>query len=93
MSALSGIDQALWDIAGKHYGVPFTSCWVVGRARSRARLRALGLAETATKCFRPHAIAWMVPKHGYTAFKTGPGGKWRAHEPPSRIDAFVSAPI
>jgi galactonate dehydratase len=22
MSALSGIDQALWDIAGKHYGVP-----------------------------------------------------------------------
>ena len=22
MSALSGIDQALWDIAGKHFGVP-----------------------------------------------------------------------
>jgi len=26
---------------------------------------------------------------GYTAFKTGPGGYWRAHEPPSVIDTFV----
>jgi len=26
---------------------------------------------------------------GYTAFKTGPGGAWRGHEPPAVIDAFV----
>ena len=26
---------------------------------------------------------------GYTAFKAGPGGKWRAHEPPAVIDDFV----
>ncbi|MBN1584077.1 MAG: galactonate dehydratase, partial [Anaerolineae bacterium] len=25
----------------------------------------------------------------YTAYKSGPGGTWRAHEPPSTIDAFV----
>jgi galactonate dehydratase len=28
-------------------------------------------------------------KGGYTAFKSGPGGKWWGHEPPSVIDAFV----
>ena len=26
---------------------------------------------------------------GYTAFKSGPGGMWRGHEPPAVIDAFV----
>jgi galactonate dehydratase len=26
---------------------------------------------------------------GYDAFKSGPGGTWRAHEPPAVIDAFV----
>jgi len=26
---------------------------------------------------------------GYTAFKSGPGGAWRGHEPPAVIDAFV----
>lgn len=31
----------------------------------------------------------MLQRSGYTAFKTGPGDKWRGHEPPAVIDAFV----
>jgi galactonate dehydratase len=31
----------------------------------------------------------LMKQGGYNAFKGGPGGKWRAHEPPSRIDQFV----
>jgi galactonate dehydratase len=30
-----------------------------------------------------------LQKMGYTAYKSGPGGKWRAHEPPAAIDEFV----
>jgi galactonate dehydratase len=30
-----------------------------------------------------------LQKMGYTAYKSGPGGKWRGHEPPAVIDAFV----
>ena len=42
MTALSGIDQALWDIAGKAYGVPVYKL-LGGAARDRIRvLRALG---------------------------------------------------
>ena len=34
---------------------------------------------------------WLQAKGGYTAFKGGPAGKWRAHEPPATIDKFVKA--
>ncbi|MEO2005458.1 MAG: enolase C-terminal domain-like protein, partial [Candidatus Poribacteria bacterium] len=30
-----------------------------------------------------------LQKRGYTAYKAGPGGKWRAHEPPAMVDEFV----
>ena len=33
----------------------------------------------------------LQKKGGYTAFKSGPGGKWRAHEPPAVIDEFVDS--
>src|SRR5919206_3806722 len=39
MSALSGIDQALWDIAGKHYGVPVYQL-LGGAVRDRVRVYA-----------------------------------------------------
>src|SRR5213075_1939197 len=61
MSALSGIDQALWDIG---------SLTDEGKARARERLEML------------------QKRGGYQAFKAGPGGKWRGHEPPSVIDEF-----
>jgi galactonate dehydratase len=90
MSALSGIDQALWDIAGKHYGVPVYKL-LGGRVRDRIRVYAhWGIRDLTEegKARSRERLEWLRGK-GYTAFKSGPGGKWRAHEPPSAIDAFV----
>ena len=42
MSALSGIDQALWDIAGKYYKCPRLYALGWGGARPDSRVRALG---------------------------------------------------
>ena len=33
-------------------------------------------------------LTWLQ-ESGYTAYKGGPGGKWRGHEPPAVIDDFV----
>ncbi len=90
MSALSGLDQALWDITGKYYGVPVYKL-LGGALRDRIRVYAhwgiRDLSEEGKAASRKR-LAWLQSK-GYTAFKSGPGGKWRAHEPPSTIDAFV----
>jgi galactonate dehydratase len=92
MSALSGIDQALWDISGKHFGVPIYQL-LGGAVRDRIRVYAhwgIGsLAEEAQAAARAR-LDYLQKLGGYTAFKSGPGGKWRAHEPPARIDAFVA---
>ena len=91
MSALSGIDQALWDIAGKHYQVPTCKLLGGGPVRDRVRVYAHwgihGSSDEALTASKERLDALL--KHGYTAFKSGPGGKWRAHEPPATIDAFV----
>jgi len=90
MSALSGIDQALWDIAGKHYGVPVHRL-LGGPVRDRVRVYAHwgigGDTDEALAAAKERLDELL--KYGYTAFKSGPGGKWRGHEPPKVIDAFV----
>jgi galactonate dehydratase len=91
MTALSGIDQALWDIAGKHLGVPVYQL-LGGAVRERIRVYAHwgihDLSEEGQAAARQR-LDWLVQKGGYTAFKSGPGGMWRAHEPPAVIDEFV----
>lgn len=90
MSALSGLDQALWDIAGKHFGVPVYQL-LGGAVRDRIRVYAhwgIGSLEQPEQ-ERARERLEMLQKMGYTAFKSGPGGKWRGHEPPATIDAFV----
>jgi galactonate dehydratase len=91
LSALSGLDQALWDIAGKHYGVPVYKL-LGGAVRDRVRVYAHwgirdmsdeGLAASKAR------LDALLKQGGYNAFKGGLGGKWRAHEPPAAIDAFV----
>ena len=91
LTALSGIDQALWDIAGKHYGVP-TYQLLGGAVRDRIRVYAhWGIRDLSdeSKEAAKERLEWLQDTGGYTAFKSGPGGKWRAHEPPAAIDAFV----
>ncbi|SVC34519.1 uncharacterized protein METZ01_LOCUS287373, partial [marine metagenome] len=91
MTALSGIDQALWDISGKHYGVP-THALLGGAVRDRIRVYAhwgIGSLSDEGKASARERLDMLMSKGNYTAFKSGPGGKWRAHEPPSMIDEFV----
>ncbi|MCI0438295.1 MAG: galactonate dehydratase [Chloroflexi bacterium] len=93
MSALAGIDQALWDIAGKFYEVP--AYRLMGDStRDRIRVYAhwgiRDLSEEGLQKSRER-LDWLLKTGGYRAFKAGPAGKWRAHEPPSRIDEFVKA--
>lgn len=63
-SALSGVEQALWDLAGKSLGVPVYQM-LGGPTRNRIRLYARGPT--------PDAIRQGV-KQGFTAFKMGPQG-------------------
>jgi len=64
-SALSGIDQALWDIKGKALGVPVYEL-LGGPTRERVRVYAHGDS--------PEALKTGIAK-GFTAFKTGPAKK------------------
>lgn len=91
MSALSGIDQALWDILGKHHGVP-TYALLGGAVRDRIRVYAhWGIADLTDegKATAKQRLEMLQRRGGYTMFKSGPMGKWRGHEPASTIDRFV----
>lgn len=61
-SALSGVDQALWDIKGKALGVPVYEL-LGGPTRNRVRVYAHARS--------PEAIKQQMAR-GFTAFKTGP---------------------
>ena len=61
-SALSGIDQALWDIKGKALGVPVYEL-LGGPTRHRVRVYAHARTIDAVK---------QQKAQGFTAFKTGP---------------------
>ena len=91
MSALSGIDQALWDIAGKHFEVPVHQL-LGGHLRDRIRVYAhwgiSDLTDEALASSRERLDTLQI-RGGYTAFKCGSPKKWRAHEPPAAIDHFV----
>lgn len=77
-SALSGVDQALWDIKGKALGIPVYE-FFGGPTRNRVRV----YAHAGT----PEAMKAAMAK-GFTAFKTGPSKKRPARymETPAAID-------
>jgi len=63
-SALSGVDQALWDIKGKALGVPVYEL-LGGPTRSRVRMYASASTPERIK---------ELKRQGFTTFKTAPSG-------------------
>ena len=78
MSAIAGIDEALWDIKGKHYGAPVYDL-LGGRARDRVRLYHHADEETAQDAV----------EEGFSAVKLGPRGAIEPIDTPARVKAFV----
>ncbi|MDP2983277.1 MAG: galactonate dehydratase [Candidatus Latescibacter sp.] len=69
MSALSGIDIALWDIKGKAAGLPV---WALLGGKCRDRIRTYGHASgNSPKEIAEHGKK-IVEKYGYTAVKCFP---------------------
>ena len=86
-SALSGVEQALWDLAGKAVGLPIYKL-LGGPLRDRIRIyRGVGGATLAESVVNAKACA----AEGYTALKTGiPGARGsRIIETPAFIDRAV----
>lgn len=79
-SALSGIDQALWDIKGKALGVPVYEL-LGGPTRNRVRVYAHASVNN------PDSVKAALAQ-GFTAFKTGPARRRnfpRMVETPSEV--------
>ena len=91
MTAIAALDAALWDVAGKHYGVP-SYALMGGKVRDRIRVYAhWGIDDLTDEGLeRSRTRLDHLSKSGYTAYKSGTGRQiFRAHEPPSTIDRFV----
>jgi galactonate dehydratase len=67
-SALSGIEHALWDIAGKSAGIPV---WALLGGRVRNKIRVYQSTGGATPQQAGENAKRMVETYGYTALKMG----------------------
>jgi galactonate dehydratase len=78
-SALSGIEQALWDIAGKHLGVPVYNL-LGGPCREKIRVYANGWYGGSKTPEAYATRAQHMVARGFTALKFDPfPGPWRTH--------------
>ena len=78
-SAVSGIEQALWDIAGKRFGVPVYNL-LGGPCRDKIRVYANGWYHGAKTPEAYAAQAQQMVARGFTALKFDPfPGPWRTH--------------
>lgn len=84
-SALAGIDQALWDIAGKTYGVPVYRL-LGGPVRDRVRVyQWIGGDE-------PNEVAEAAAEQaeaGFTAVKMNGSGRLRHIDTPAEVDGVI----
>jgi galactonate dehydratase len=67
-SAMSGIEHALWDLAGKSAGVPV---WALLGGRVRNKIRVYQSTGGPTPQQAGENARQMVEKYGYTALKMG----------------------
>jgi galactonate dehydratase len=65
-SAIAAIDQALWDLRGKHYEAPV---WALLGGRARRAVRAMRVIDTGTLETVVEASRRAVRDDGYTALK------------------------
>ncbi|MDA0206790.1 MAG: galactonate dehydratase [Acidobacteria bacterium] len=68
-SAISGIEHALWDIAGKAAGLPV---WALLNGRVRDKVRVYQSAGGASPQAVAESAQRLVETHGYTAIKMSP---------------------
>ena len=81
MSAISGIEQALWDITGKAAGIPVYAL-LGGACRDRIRLYANGPSGTSPDEYAESAR--RIAEEGFTALKVAP------LEPTLPVDSSVT---
>ncbi|MGC4044167.1 MAG: galactonate dehydratase [Armatimonas sp.] len=84
-SAISGIDQALWDIKGKALGVPVYEL-LGGAVRDKVKVYAHMGGNTPEECAE---AARKRLAEGYTALKTGAVGPVEWIDSPAKIDEVV----
>lgn len=85
-SAVAGIDQALWDIAGKRHGVPVHEL-VGGPVRDRVRIYTWVGGDDPSNI--EDAVAAQV-EAGLTAVKMNGSGVMSPHATPAELDAVVA---
>lgn len=86
MSALSGIDQALWDIKGKHYGCPVYEL-IGGHVRERIMVHGWIGGDTPAQMTTE---AGRLKDHGYRAVKMNlPMKEFQRLETPSAVRNIV----
>jgi len=83
-SALSGIEQALWDIMGKWLGQPVYQ--LLGGA-TRDKIRMYGWLSGET--YGEYLENAKVKPGGFTALKTGLAGVFRAVDTPAKVEGVV----
>ncbi len=74
MSAISGVEMALWDILGKHLGVPVYQL-LGGMVNDRVKLYANGWFKGATEPEHFAQAAKRAQKRGFNALKWDPFGQ------------------
>ena len=78
-SALSGLEQALWDIVGKHFETPVYNL-LGGACREKVRVYANGWSGGAGTPEGYAERALQIVARGFTALKFDPfPGPWRTH--------------
>jgi galactonate dehydratase len=90
-SAVAGIDQALWDIAGKVRGVPVHEL-LGGPVRDRMRVYAW-IGGDATSDYSPEAIAEEARAQvarGFTALKMNASSEMVPIDTPAKADGVVA---
>jgi galactonate dehydratase len=84
-SAISGVDQALWDIAGKAAGLPVYKL-LGGKVRERMRLYARPDFAAGTTA----EAALQAVGEGFTAFKAGQEGIPKPFDPMKLADSEIA---